>query len=1092
MDPAQVCPECGSPLRHAASAGHCPGCLLRLALSIADGGVAFGLEESTAGRASTASELLRSRFVGDYELLEELGRGGMGAVYKARQVRLNRFVALKLIRAGDFADAHEVARFRAEAEAAATLDHPNIVPIYEVGEHDGRHYFSMKLIEGETLAKRIANLKSPLSDRAAASLLATVARAVHHAHQRGLLHRDLKPGNILVDRDGQPHITDFGLACGIETDSALTRAGTIVGTPNYIAPEQAAGVKALTTAADVYSLGAMLYELIAGRPPFVGATVMETLQQGMHDEPVAPWIARRTHRAQGNPKSEGRAPQEGQSPKAEHDAANMQMADSGIRPSDLDIICLKCLEKDPARRYGSAEALAEDLECWLGNRPIQARPATTVERLSKWVQRKPAWAAAIAALLLVTGLGLAGVLWQWRAAVAARLATQQELWHAQLLEARSFRLNAEPGRRANALEVISRAAAHRPSVDLRNEAMAVLVLPDLGSNLWWHSEPTSLWPNALSGDLKFIAHHAQDGTISILHHAGLRPLAQFRGLGAAATAMRFSPDDSLVAAKFANGAIGVWRWRERQLLLKIQSWPDNSDLPSYDFTPDGREFWISDAQEQIARFSLPDGQALAAPAIDRGVRRLRFDPTGRRWAGWSSNSIAAWDVGGGTVLGEWRAPGVIWCLDWHPRGDAFALGLYEKGVHLAEIGETNLFAFSADAAENAVYTSVGFSADGNYLAAGGWGNLFAVWSYGTRQQELRSRSHSFCRFSRDGVQVALAVEGRGYGVRTFESPIGIRRLRVPAAFGGYVQSAAWHPSGRWLLTGHPHGWALWNPANGHLLHRNESDAAVRSIEFVPDGSAFLTGGDAGAQLWTFSTEHEWPQVGPPRTLTSTRFVPHERAALSPDGRRFAAVGKFAWLGSIDGLRTPVSIADADGNDSVSFSPDGRWLLLRRFRGTHLKIRDAVTGGFVTNLDSGTPNGRFTPRGDHIVSISGNHVTYWEVGTWRKLRDVSIEKGSSVLWLADFWPDGSCAVVNGLDGAAHLWDFEARQEVAALRLPTESVFWGAVFAPTARQMTVTAGRPTVDLWDFDALRRELARLGLDWPGESPSTRFAPRR
>ncbi len=361
LDDQERVERCAAPLRAVAAAA--AGCA-----TVPQGGGGTVTEAEGSRPAGT----LRS--LGDYELLEEIGRGGMATVYRARQGSLGRTVAVKVIRAADGAARRDAERFRREAELAAHLDHPHIVPVYEVGEQDGYVYFSMKLIEGGSLADDPDRFTA--DPRAAARLLAAVARAVHHAHQRGVLHRDLKPANVLLDGAGQPHVTDFGLARRVEGDSSLTQSGALVGTPSYMAPEQTTRERAaVTTAADVYGLGTVLYAVLTGRPPFRADTAVDTLLLVREREPEPP---RRLN-------------------------ARVDR--------DLETVCLKCLQKDPQRRYGSAELVAEDLERWLAGKPIQARRIGSWERLGKWVRRRPALAGLVAVSILAVLSLVGGLLW---------------------------------------------------------------------------------------------------------------------------------------------------------------------------------------------------------------------------------------------------------------------------------------------------------------------------------------------------------------------------------------------------------------------------------------------------------------------------------------------------------------------------------------------------------------------------------------------------------------------------------------------------------------------------------------------------------
>jgi len=307
-----------------------------------------------------------------YTILSELGRGGMGVVYKARQKKLNRIVALKMVLAGAHAGQEQLARFYTEAEAVAHLQQPNIVQIYEVGEHEGLPYFSLEFVDGGSLSQRIDGKPQPVSETA--TMVELLARAMAYAHERGIVHRDLKPANVLLTKDGQPKITDFGLAKRLESDASQTRSGTLMGTPNYMAPEQARGlVREVGPLADVYALGVILYEMLVGRTPFLGASILDTLQQVRNQEPVPP------SRLQ---------------PKV---------------PRDLETICLKCLEKEPPKRYDSSAALADDLHRFLAGEPILARPVGAPERIWRWCQRNRRVAALSAAvLLLLVSLAVGG------------------------------------------------------------------------------------------------------------------------------------------------------------------------------------------------------------------------------------------------------------------------------------------------------------------------------------------------------------------------------------------------------------------------------------------------------------------------------------------------------------------------------------------------------------------------------------------------------------------------------------------------------------------------------------------------------------
>lgn len=439
--PSSSCPRCGLPLGELAIDGLCPRCLSRALLS----------EPAPPAPAADAPPPTR-RWLGDYELLGEIARGGMGVVYRARQRSLGREVAVKLLRTGAGAGAEEIRRFRAEAAAAAALDHPHLVPIYEIGEHDGQPFYVMRLVEGRDLGA--LTREDPLPPRRAAEIVATVAEAVQHAHDRGLLHRDLKPSNVLLDAAGQPHVTDFGFARWLDAVGSFTLSGQVLGTPGYLAPEQAAGRRELTGACDVYGLGALLYHLLTARAPFVGESPVAVLRQSLEAEPPSPRLLNPTV------------------------------------PRDLETITLKALAKEPRARYASPRALAEDLRRFGRGEPVRARPVGRLRRVARWARRRP-WPAALLAVIAVLGLVVAAVFLHagWRVDRQRRQAEAVKRFLTELLAAPD---PSRDGREVRVSDLLARAAG-RATTDLAGQP---LVLAEVQATLGFTYYQLSLYPEA--------------------------------------------------------------------------------------------------------------------------------------------------------------------------------------------------------------------------------------------------------------------------------------------------------------------------------------------------------------------------------------------------------------------------------------------------------------------------------------------------------------------------------------------------------------------------------------------------------------------
>jgi serine/threonine protein kinase/WD40 repeat protein len=976
------------------------------------------VDESEASAESPASAATNER-AGDYELLERIGRGGMGVVFRARDLRLNRFVALKLILTGKLASDLEVKRFRIEAEAAARLEHSNIVPIYDVGMHEGRHFFAMKLVEGGTLADHILQAeeraeekrgqgekeRDPLSD--AASMIAKIARAVHHAHQRGILHRDLKPGNILIDAvTGEPMVMDFGLARRLEEDSSLTVSGMVMGSPSYMAPEQAGDRPGeVTTAADVYSLGAILYELLAGRPPFVGDTPLLTMRKVMEEEPVPPREVVRRMKL-----------------KVESSASNPP-ASALSQPStspidrDLETICLQCLEKDPARRYASAAALADDLERWLRGEPILARPCSPGERAWKWIRRHP----ALAALVGVTGAALAGFL------------TLQLVNEAQLRHERDLALHQE--RRATTNELRALAEARRAesnaltarlnlyAADIHSAARFVetgQVGPAFA--LLKNHEPVPGQADVRGFEWHWLRGRAAGDPATVLH-----------GHSRAVQTLAFSADGRQLAS---GDQRSVFLWDSTQWHL-TRSFPN----------PNHPAVWEAKGEQGLTLIQREPKKALelltGRTGLEAEISPSRPDVAHANWAlAFSPDGCTLLTAGREEYLKFWDAKtGLL--RNWYSSKKTDAVFLSDGRVLALGGGAPSRRTIEiVDAATGkSVQTltvkcsSFAASANGRWLAILLGRQEVAVWDTSNLTEVARFRTTASMQgrlaISSDGRRVAAAYDWEH--VRIHDAALAWRQS-ADDPLGSQVLSLAFSPDGNQLALGMRDSTVRLHDAtsdaagSAELRRFTGHHAAVSAVAWGPGGELVSASEDGTVRVWN-------PAQAPREDRMLGRFTGF---VVSADEELFAGVAEGNRIVLWGGREIePRALNEQEGFKPLAFRPQESALVVgRRVDESHVNVELWRLEDGATLRTMTFDGGRYmlaSPRGDRLILWSKGEAVVYDVANGAELaRFFDGRQGFQSDSAAVF--DGERFIVRTFPVGVTVWDVATGRRTAVLRMP----------------------------------------------------------
>jgi WD40 repeat protein/serine/threonine protein kinase len=1071
-----------------------------------------------------------------YEIIRELGRGGMGVVYQARQVGLNRMVALKMILAGAHAGPTHVARFRQEAEAIASLHHPNIVHIYDIGEADGIPYCALEYVEDGNLGQRLRG--DPQAIEPAVALIETLAHTIHFAHQRGIVHRDLKPSNILLQGVGSgesgigkgtstsrllptpnsrlpvPKITDFGLAKRLDEHGGGTLSGEIVGTPSYMAPEQAAGkTHRIGPATDIYALGTILYEMLTGRPPFKGATPVDTVVQVLHEEPVRP---------------------------------------SSLRPSlprDLETICLKCLRKEPRRRYASAAALADDLRRFRIGKPILARRVSVPERAWKWARRRPLISSLLGGMIASVVLGFAGVTWQWQEATTARdIARARESdKEEQRRQAESARSEAiEERQRAQIALYFSRIAQSQLQFRVNNLPGAVVSLnkcvpaPEQEDRRGWewyylfglfHSDLMTLYHSrpATGGSAVFDpagktivavqGGHPHDdaahGGEVCVWDAPTGALLRRRHAPGTVHRVVFRPDGKRIALATTDGAVLIW---DAATLAELLRTPASGQIvQAIAFSPDGQLLALAGWDETVKVCDAATGGVVFTFRGHKArVQSVAFHPDGKYIAsGDGAATVRFWEVA--TGIEKWNLLGhksAVYGVAFNPDGKLLASGSSNGNLRIWDL-ESGRAIQSLTSNSGAVLGNC-FSPDGRYLAYCGGDATVRVWDVESGVQRLIYRGHTApvdsVQFSPDGRRLVSASPQeaavkvwdvtRHPEHATFarvrsrpEEEIKLRDLTervdaaAPSRTGPDLEALAFHADGKHLVSVAVGGkLQVWDAATG-LLEEQRSLALSDELVTPAVLATFAPGGLrlAGRAREDRRLVKAWNTAdGSEHVVFRGHTMPVLAVRYSADGRRLVTVAcdierdQRAHEIKVWDAQTGECLCSLTGTGlvlSAAFSPHGRWIALAGEDGAVLLVDWAGSRNVVRFIGhkSLVAAVAFSHDGKRLASagVEDRQLKIWTLDDFDPARDSEPPPPSTLAappYLCDlaFSPDGKRLAGISRD-VVKLWDVATRHEVMTLRGAAQRHWDPAfnprvLFSPNGKWLVGTNWDESISMWD----------------------------